>query len=265
MTGADRIDPRQVQGLKRLKHVLPLLASPHQVGCERDKAGNRELHFTALHCTSTSTSPWSCCGCSTPCPRMLDSVRALQKAGGLEKVSEQLGVNGSEWASSGSASAPSSFSESVRVFDPGKLKAVVQQLAGELQGQGQFKPVNADPRLKQHLGGKPLTMADGTVLTVPGAIATVAQATWLRFRDGTAKHAWKLHVQLDFDTLLPDVDAVELTDARNSGDSEAATVTRRRSSASTSGGTAATSPIAGSGSSRSSTTSTASAAATSAG
>ena len=48
ITDPDRIDPRQVQGLKRLKHVLPLLASLHQVGkvgCERDKAGNRELHF----------------------------------------------------------------------------------------------------------------------------------------------------------------------------------------------------------------------------
>jgi hypothetical protein len=183
---------------------------------------------------------------------MLDSVRALQKAGELEKVSEQLGVK---------RFSPSSFSESVRVFDPEKLKAVVRQLAGEVK----LNPVNADPRLKQHLGGKPLTMADGTVLTVPDAIATVAQATWLRFRDGSAKHAWKLHVQLDFDTLLPDVDAVELTDARNSGDSEAATVTRRRSSASTSGGTAATSRIAGSASSPCSTTSTASAAATSAG
>jgi hypothetical protein len=45
VTGADKIDPRQVQGLKRLKHILPLLASLHQVGCERDKAGNRQLHF----------------------------------------------------------------------------------------------------------------------------------------------------------------------------------------------------------------------------
>ncbi len=178
VTDADKIDPRQVQGLKRLKHILPLLASLHQVGCERDKAGNRELHFDEY---VTLVLLWL----FNP---MLDSVRALQKAGELDKVSEQLGVK---------RFSPSSFSESVRVFDPDKLKGVVQQLVGELQGQGQFKPVNADPRLKQHLAGKSLVMADGTVLD---AIATVAQATWLRFQDGTAKHAWKLHLQLDFDS-----------------------------------------------------------------
>ena len=183
---AKAIDPRQIQGLKRLRHILPLLASLHQVGCERDKAGNRELHFDEY---VTLVLLWL----FNP---MLDSVRALQKAGELDKVSEQLGVK---------RFSPSSFSESVRVFDPGKLKAVVQQLAGEVK----LNPVNADPRLKdykQHLGGKALTMADGTVLD---AIAAVARAAWLRFQDGTAKHAWKLHVQLDFDTLLPDVEGVE--------------------------------------------------------
>lgn len=202
-TAADRIDPRQIQGLKRLKHILPLLASLHEVGCERDKAGNRELHFDEY---VTLVLLWL----FNP---MLDSVRALQKAGELEKVSEQLGVK---------RFSLGSFSESVRVFEPEKLKAVVQQLAGELKGE--FKPVNADPRLKDHLAGKSLAMADGTVLD---AIATVAQATWLRFQDGTAKHAWKLHLQLDFDTLLPDADGLELTDARNSGDSDEKAVLRR--------------------------------------
>ena len=200
--GEKPIDPRQLQGLKRLRHILPLLAGLHEVGCERDKAGNRELHFDEY---VTLILLWL----FNP---MLDSVRALQKAGELEKVSEQLGVK---------RFSLSSFSESVRVFDPDKLRAVVQQLAGELEGQ--LKPVNADPRLKDHLGGKALTMADGTVLD---AIATVARATWLRFQDGTAKHAWKLHLQLDFDTLLPDPGGIELTDARNSGTSDEKNVLR---------------------------------------
>ena len=43
-----------------------------------------------------------------------------------------------------------------------------------------------------------------------------------------AIYAWKLHVQFDFDTFLPDVDGVALTDARNSGDSDEKTVLRRR-------------------------------------
>ena len=194
------IDPRQIGGLKRLRHILPLLASLREVGCERDKAGNRELHFDqyvtlVLLCLFNP---------------ILDSVRALQQAGAMEKVSGQLGVK---------RFSLGSFSESVRVFDPDKLKAVVQQLAGEL------KPVNADPRVKQHLT-QTLKIVDGTVLD---AIVTVAQAAWLPFQDGTAKHAWRLHVNFDFDTWCPDVaDGVTLTDARNSGKSDEKNVLRTK-------------------------------------
>lgn len=42
---AGTLDPRQIAGVKRLRHLLPLLAPLHDVGCERDAAGNRELHF----------------------------------------------------------------------------------------------------------------------------------------------------------------------------------------------------------------------------
>jgi len=203
----DKIDPRQVQGLKRLRHILPLLAGLREVGCERDTAGNRELHFDEY---VTLVLLWL----FNP---MLDSVRALQAAGELEKVAEQLGVK---------RFSLGSFSESVRAFDPDKLKAVVRQLAGELAGQ--LTAVAADPRVKDHLAGRALVMADGTVLD---AICTVARAAWIPFQDGTTKYAWKLHVQFDFDTSLPDVDGIALTDARNSGESgesDEKTVLRRR-------------------------------------
>ena len=39
------IDPRRLRGIKPLRRLLPLLASLHEVGCGRDVAGNRELHF----------------------------------------------------------------------------------------------------------------------------------------------------------------------------------------------------------------------------
>ena len=93
-----KVDPRQIQGLKRLRHILPLLASLHEVGCERDAAGNRELHLDEY---VTLVLLWM----FNP---MLDSVRALQKAAELEKVSEQLGVK---------RFSLGSFSESVRVFE----------------------------------------------------------------------------------------------------------------------------------------------------
>jgi len=182
------IDPRQLRGIKPLRKLLPLLASLHEVGCGRDAAGNRELHFDQY---VTLVLLWM----FNP---MLDSLRALQKAAGLEKVAEQLGVK---------RFSLGSFSESVRVFDPGKLQAVVERLAGELQ------PLNADGRLDTHLLGRSLKLVDATVLD---AIATVARAAWVPFQDGTAKHAWKLHVHFDFDTFCPEPGGLELTDARNS-------------------------------------------------
>ena len=193
---ADKIDPRRIGGIKRLRHLLPLLADLHEVGCERDAAGNRQLHFdeyvtlVLLYLMNP----------------LIDSVRGLQAAAAVDKVSEQLGVK---------RFSRGSFSESVRVFDPQKLKAVIAQLAGEL------KPVNADPRLKTHLDHA-LTIVDGTVLD---AIAKVSAAMWLPFQDGTAKHAWKLHVQFDFDHFMPG--QVELTDARNTGKSDEKNVLRK--------------------------------------
>jgi hypothetical protein len=193
------IDPRRIGGIKRLRHLLPLLAPLHEVGCGRDSAGNRELHFDqyVTLVLLALTNP------------LIDSMRALQQASGLEKVSGQLGVK---------RFSLGSFSESVRVFDPEKLKGVIGQLAGELNA------VNLDPRLRTHLS-QALKIVDGTVLE---AIATVAQAAWLPFQDGSVKHAWRLHVQFDFDSFLPDVDYLELTDARNSGASDEKTVLRRK-------------------------------------
>lgn len=192
-----KIDPKRIGGIKRLRHLLPLLAPLHDDGCERDSAGNRELHFDeyVTLVLLALTNP------------LIDSVRSLQQAGELEKIAEQLGVK---------RFSLGSFSESVRVFDPEKLREIIKQLAGEM------RPVNADPRLKTHLD-QALVMADGTVLD---AIATVARAAWIPFQDGTCKHAWKLHVQFDFDSFLPT--DVELTDARNSGKSDEKYVLRTK-------------------------------------
>jgi hypothetical protein len=192
-----QIDARQIGGIKKLRHLLPLLEPLHEVGCERDSAGNRDLHFdeyvtlVLLYLLNP----------------LIKSVRALQAASAIDKVSEQLGVK---------RFSLGSFSEAAGVFDPEKLKAVIADLAVDL------KPVNADPRLKSHLNHA-LTIADGTVLD---AISKVSAALWLPFQDGTSKHAWKLHVQLDFDTFFPN--EVELTDARNSGKSDEKNVLRKK-------------------------------------
>ena len=73
-----QIDAKRIGGIKRLKHLLPLLTPLHEVGCERDHAGNRRLHFDeyvtlVLLCL---TNP------------LIGSVRALQQASQIEKVAE---------------------------------------------------------------------------------------------------------------------------------------------------------------------------------
>ena len=40
-----RLRERDVGGMKHLQKLLPLLDRLHDVGCERDRAGNRQLHF----------------------------------------------------------------------------------------------------------------------------------------------------------------------------------------------------------------------------
>ena len=39
-----KVTEDQVTGLKYFKRLTPLLKRLHEVGCERDKAGNRGLH-----------------------------------------------------------------------------------------------------------------------------------------------------------------------------------------------------------------------------
>jgi hypothetical protein len=191
-------DPKQLMHLKKLRHLLPLLAALRDSGCARDRAGTRALHLDE-YVTLVLLYLFN---------PMIGSVRVLQDASAVERVAAQLGVR---------RFSLGSFSESVRVFEPEKLKAVIAQLAGEL------RPLQAaDPRLKEHLAHV-LTVADGTVLS---AISKVADAFWMRFKDDTPKHAWRLHVQFEVDSFS----AIEtqLTDARNSGKSDEKYVLRTK-------------------------------------
>lgn len=185
----DPIDPRQLGHLKKLRHLLPLLASLRDSGCARDASGNRDMHFDE-YVTLVLIYLFN---------PMIDSMRTLQRATAVDKLAEQLGVK---------RFSLGSFSESCRVFEPQKLKAVIAQLAGEL------RPLHADPRLKHYLDHT-LMIADGTVLD---ALTKVTESFWMKFKDDSPKHAWKLHVQFEVGTLCP-VEA-ELTDARNSGRSD---------------------------------------------
>lgn len=83
-TGAtpDAIEPAQLRRIKPLRK-LPLLASLHEVGCGRDRAGNRQLHFDE-YVTLVLLYLFN---------PLIDSVRSLQQAPAVEQVAGRIQNN----------------------------------------------------------------------------------------------------------------------------------------------------------------------------
>jgi hypothetical protein len=178
--------------LGHLKRAFGLLDRLHLVGTERDKAGNRQLHFDE-YCKLVLLYIWN---------PLIGSVHGLQQAVGLPNVAKALGV---KRFSSGS------FSESPRVFDPQQLKPILAELAGELE------PYPKDPRLGELK--TILTLVDGTVLTALARLAKAAVGLDSRYntsRDGRGMYGWRLHTQFELHTFSPH--RMDRTGARNAGD-----------------------------------------------
>jgi hypothetical protein len=192
---APAITADKLVGWKQLQRVAGLLSKLHEVGCDRDKAGNRELHFDdyVLLNLLYLFNP------------LIDSMRTLQKVSDLPEVQKRLGIK---------RFSLGSFSESCRVFKPEMLQEVVDQLAGGLL------PIDREGLLRQ-LPGK-LTLVDSTVIQT---LCSVAEAMFLPLGDGRHTHAWRLHLQLDVDHHVPD--SWEITPPKNTGKSDEKTVLRR--------------------------------------
>lgn len=181
-----------------MRRVATLLSSLHEVGCDRDKAGNRRLHFDdyVMLILLALMNP------------LIDSMRVLRQAASLPEMNKRLGIK---------PFSLGSFSESCRVFDPDKLQQVLDQLWNDL------KPINRHELLRQ-LPGK-LTLVDATVIDT---LCTITEAMYLprgKNRREGHRHAWRLHLQLDVDHHVPG--RWEITDPRNTGKSDEKSVLRR--------------------------------------
>ena len=177
--------------LGHLRRVFPLLDRLNDVGCERDRAGNRELFF-GDYCKLVLLYIWN---------PLIDSLRMLQEAGELTSVAKALGVR---------RFSLGSFSETPRIFEPERLEPIIEELAGQLQ------PPNKDPRLCELKHA--LTLVDSTVLSALTRLARSAVGVDARCntsRDGGAVYGWRLHTQLDLDTFSPR--HLERRGARNAG------------------------------------------------
>jgi hypothetical protein len=162
-----------VKGLKYFDKLAPLLLRLHDVGCERDKAGNRKLHMDE-YCLLVLLFLFN---------PVVRSLRAIQQASELRKVQHKLGCL---------RASLGSLSEATDVFDPERLKEVIAELGTQLQ------PVANDPRLQdlRHV----VTLVDGTLLK---GLPILAQAALVDPRAAKAKAKWRLHTQFDLERGVP--------------------------------------------------------------
>jgi hypothetical protein len=165
------IDPKSIQGLKYFSALKDLLAGLHDVGTERDKAGNRDLYFDQyvslilLYFFNPT----------------LTSMRGIQAASQLEKVQKTLSC---------SKVSLGSFSEAGRVFDAECLQPILSELAARLKPLA----VAGHSREAELLVG--LTAVDGTLLP---ALPKMFWALW----NYEHKRAAKLHLHFEIFSAAP--------------------------------------------------------------
>lgn len=169
----DKIAERDITGLKYFDKLAPLLARLHDDGCARDRAGNRQLHYDQ-YCMLILLYLFN---------PIVTSLRGLQQASELAKVQKKLGCP---------RAALGSLSEAASVFDPERLKEIVDELGEQLQ------PLGRDPRLRDVPGA--LTAVDGTLLN---ALPKMMQASCLKQQTGSGMVKWRLHTHFEVDRHVP--------------------------------------------------------------
>jgi hypothetical protein len=167
------IRERDVGGMKMLQKLLPLLDRLHDVGCERDKAGNRKLHFDQ-HCLLILLYLFN---------PIIKSLRSIQQASELNKVQRLLGCP---------RAALGSLSEAASVFDAERLKEIIAELGAQLE------PLARDKRLTDIR--QKLTLVDGTLIS---ALPRLMQASCLKAETGSGKVKWRLHTHFEVDRYVP--------------------------------------------------------------
>lgn len=167
------IRERDVGGMKLLQKLLPLLDRLHDEGCQRDKAGNRQLHCDQ-YCLLVLLYLFN---------PIVKSLRSIQQASELKKVQRLLGCP---------RAALGSLSEAASVFDAERLKEVIAELGAQLE------PLSRDKRLLDIR--QKLTLVDGTLVS---ALPRLMQASWLKSQTGSGLVKWRLHTHFEVDRYVP--------------------------------------------------------------
>jgi len=179
-----KIREQDVQGVKQLEQLRPLMSRLHDIGCERDRADNRTLHMDqyVMLVLLSFFNP------------IVTSLRGIQQASELNKVQRKLGC---------ARASLGSLSEATQVFRSAELQAII----GEVVAQLDLQQV---PSSGSVAAGR-LTAVDGTLLA---KLPQITQAAWQSRRHPTG---WRMHTQ--FEILRGAPVAIEITDGRNKGPS----------------------------------------------
>ena len=169
----EKIREQDVLGLKYFDKLAPLLERLHDEGCQRDKAGNRELHFDQ-YCMLILLYLFN---------PVVTSLRGIQQASELAKVQKKLGC---------SRASLGSLSESATVFDAERLKEVISELGQELE------PLARNARLKDIK--QTMTLVDGTLIAT---LPKLMQASMLKQTTGSGMIKWRLHTHFEVDRYIP--------------------------------------------------------------
>lgn len=167
------IESKEIAGLKYFDMLLPLLKPLHREACKRDKANKRNLHFDQ-HCLLVLLYMFN---------PTVTSLRAIAQASELSKVQKKLNCK---------QTSVSSLSEASRLFDPARLKEIIQQL-GE-----QAAPVRRDARLSEIK--QTITLVDGSLVS---ALPNLMQASLLKRTQGSGLVKWRLHTHFEVDRYVP--------------------------------------------------------------
>jgi hypothetical protein len=168
------IEEKDITGLKYFAQPGGLLEELHDVGGERDRSGNRSLHMDE-YCMLVLLYLFN---------PIVTSLRGLQQASDLKKVQKKLGC---PRASLGS------LSESVAVFEPERLKPIIESLNEKLS------PIVEDKRLANVR--QTLTLVDGSIVE---ALPRIAMASIRDAQAGSGgKMKWTLHTHFELFKAVP--------------------------------------------------------------
>lgn len=192
---ADANDERDLTGFKYLDRLLPMFERLRDVGCARDRAGNRELHFDQ-YCLLVLLAMFN---------PMVNSLRGIQQASTLRKVQKRLGCP---------RTSLGSLSEATEVFDATRLEGIIGELLRDVPksralGRDQVKGV--------------LTAVDGSVVKT---LASLAKAAYLSDKNGNWHSGWRFHTHFEIDRNVPV--RMDVTTALNSGKTDEKNHLRQR-------------------------------------